>query len=259
MKDEPLVRMVGIDKSFGGLRALDNVDFNLYQGEVLALVGDNGAGKSTLIKILTGAYLPDEGEIYVEGKKAIFREPKDAEVLGIVAIYQDLALIPTLDAPGNLFLGRELKKPFLGLGGLGIRILDKKSMRKETREVLKKRLRMELADVTRPVHVLSGGQQQAIAIGRAVYAQAKILIMDEPTSALGTKGKQELFRLIRQLKNENVSIVIISHNLEHIFEVSDRILVLRNGKLVGERMTRDSSRRDIVHLIVGGDEEVKKQ
>lgn len=258
MKDEPLVEMKGIGKSFGGLRALDNVSINLYRGEVLALVGDNGAGKSTLIKILTGAYFPDEGEIYIEGDKVAFRDPKDSENRGIVAIYQDLALIPTIDAPGNLFLGRELKKSFLGLGILGIKFLDKKKMCKETRDVLHQELRMEITDLNRPVHVLSGGQQQAVAIGRAVHAQAKILIMDEPTSALGTKGMQELFRLIRSLKEKNVSIIIISHNLEHVCEISDRILVLRQGKIVGERKTCESNRSEIVQLIVGCEEEEKK-
>ena len=252
MREEPFVRMVGISKSFGGLTALEKVDFELYQGEVLGLVGDNGAGKSTLIKILTGAYLPDKGEIYLEGKRVFFREPKDAEDLGIAAIYQDLALIPTLDASGNMFLGRELKKSFLGLG---IKLLDRKKMIQETREVLKQKLRMKIRDLSRPVHVLSGGQQQGIAIARAVHANAKILIMDEPASALGTKGRQELFRLITQLKEEGVSIIIISHNLNHIFEVSDRIIVLRNGQRVGDKITKESNRKEIVHLIVGGDEE----
>lgn len=254
MKEELLVRMVGISKSFGGLKALDRVNFELHRGEVLGVVGDNGAGKSTLIKILTGAYLPDEGEIYIDGKQVFFREPKDAEKIGVAAIYQDLALIPTLDAPGNMFLGKELKKSFLGLG---FKLLDRKGMMQETRKVLKQKLGMEISDLSRPVHVLSGGQQQGIAIARAVHARAKILIMDEPTSALGTRGRQELFRLIDQLKEEAVSIIIISHNLIHIFEVSDRIVVLRNGQRVGDRITSESNRKEIVHLIVGGEDEEK--
>jgi ABC-type sugar transport system ATPase subunit len=252
MGDEPIVKMVEISKSFGGLKALDKVNFELYRGEVLALVGDNGAGKSTLIKILTGAYIADEGEIYIEGEQVFFREPKDTEKFGIAAIYQDLALIPTLDAPGNMFLGRELKKSFLGFG---IKLLDRKRMMQETRKTLKHRLQMEISDLSKPVHVLSGGQQQGIAIARAVHAQAKILIMDEPVSALGTKGRHELFRLIDQLREEQVSIIIISHNLAHIFEVSDRIIVLRNGQRVGDRITSESNRKEIVHLIVGGDED----
>lgn len=252
MREEPLVKMINISKSFGGLKALDRVNFEVYRGEVLGLVGDNGAGKSTLIKILTGAYLPDEGEIFIEGKRVHFREPRDAEKVGIAAIYQDLALVPTLNAPDNMFLGRELMRPVLGQA---IKLLDRTRMLQETRDLLKKRLRMEISDLSRPVHVLSGGQQQAIAIARALYAQAKILIMDEPTSALGAKGREELFRLIHQLKTEEVSIIIISHNLVHVFAVSDRIIVLRNGQRIGDRITSESNRKEIVHLIVGGEDE----
>jgi len=252
MREEPLVKMINISKSFGGLKALDQVNFKIYRGEVLGLVGDNGAGKSTLIKILTGAYLPDEGEIFIEGRRVHFREPRDAEKVGIAAIYQDLALVPTLNAPGNMFLGRELMRPVLGQA---IKLLDRTRMLQETRDLLKKRLRMEISDLSRPVHVLSGGQQQAIAIARALYAQAKILIMDEPTSALGAKGREELFRLINQLKSEQVSIIIISHNLVHVFSVSERIVILRNGRRVGERITSESNRKEIVHLIVGGEDE----
>jgi len=252
MREEPLVKMINISKSFGGLKALDQVNFEVYRGEVLGLVGDNGAGKSTLIKILTGAYLPDEGEIFIEGKRVHFREPRDADKVGIAAIYQDLALVPTLNAPGNMFLGRELMRPVLGQA---IKLLDRTRMLQETRYLLKKRLRMEISDLSRPVHVLSGGQQQAIAIARALYAQAKILIMDEPTSALGAKGREELFRLIHQLKTEKVSIIIISHNLVHVFAVSDRIIVLRNGQRIGDRITSESNRKEIVHLIVGGEDE----
>ena len=252
MREEPLVKMINISKSFGGLKALDQVNFKVYRGEVLGLVGDNGAGKSTLIKILTGAYLPDEGEIFIEGRRVHFREPRDAEKVGIAAIYQDLALVPTLNAPGNMFLGRELMRPVLGRA---IKLLDRTRMLQETRDLLKKRLRMEISDLSRPVHVLSGGQQQAIAIARALYAQAKILIMDEPTSALGAKGREELFRLINQLKTEQVSIIIISHNLVHVFSVSERIIILRNGRRVGERITSESNRKEIVHLIVGGEDE----
>ena len=251
MREEPLVKMVNISKSFGGLKALDGVNFEVYRGEVLGLVGDNGAGKSTLIKILTGAYLPNEGEIFIDGKRVHFRNPKDAERVGIAAIYQDLALVPTLDAPANMFLGRELKKPILGRV---IRLLDRTRMLQETREVLKQRLRMEISDLSRPVHVLSGGQQQAVAIARALHARAKILIMDEPTSALGAKGREELFRLINQLKAEGVSIIIISHNLVHVFAVSERIIILRNGRRVGDRNTSESDRKEIVHLIVGGED-----
>ena len=252
MREEPLVKMINISKSFGGLKALDQVNFKVYRGEVLGLVGDNGAGKSTLIKILTGAYLPDGGEIFIEGRRVHFREPRDAEKVGIAAIYQDLALVPTLNAPGNMFLGRELMRPVLGRA---IKLLDRTRMLQETRDLLKKRLRMEISDLSRPVHVLSGGQQQAIAIARALYAQAKILIMDEPTSALGAKGREELFRLINQLKSEQVSIIIISHNLVHVFSVSERIVILRNGRRVGERITSESNRKEIVHLIVGGEDE----
>lgn len=252
MREEPLVKMINISKSFGGLKALDRVNFEVYRGEVLGLVGDNGAGKSTLIKILTGAYLPDEGEIFIEGRRVHFREPRDAEKVGIAAIYQDLALVPTLNAPGNMFLGRELMRPVLGQA---IKLLDRTRMLQETRDLLKKRLRMEISDLSRPVHVLSGGQQQAVAIARALYAQAKILIMDEPTSALGARGREELFRLINQLKTEKVSIIIISHNLVHVFSVSERIIILRNGQRVGERITSESNRKEIVHLIVGGEDE----
>ena len=251
MREQPLIKMVNISKSFGGVKALDGVNFEVYRGEVLGLVGDNGAGKSTLIKILTGAYLPDEGEIFVEGKRVHFRKPKDAERVGITAIYQDLALVPTLDAPGNVFLGKELTKPVLGRA---VKLLDRTRMLRETREVLKQRLRMEISDLSRPVHVLSGGQQQGVAIARALHGRTKILIMDEPTSALGAKGREELFRLINQLKAEAVSIVIITHNLVHVFAVSERIVVLRNGRRIGDRITSESNREEIVHLIVGGED-----
>ena len=248
MKQRELaVQMKNISKHFGGIKALDNVNMELYIGEVLAIVGDNGAGKSTLIKTLTGDVLKDSGEIIVNSKKANIRHPDDSIKLGIEAIYQDFALVGTFDLQGNLFLGREkTTKRF------GIPLLDKKTMMKESIEVVEGKIGIKIENTYNSVFNLSGGQQQAIAIGRAIYANAKVLIMDEPTASIGVEGIAKLVALIEKLKGQGISIIIISHNLEHIFAVADRILVLRLGKVVGVLEKNKTNKSEIVSLIVGG-------
>ena len=248
MKQRELaVQMKNISKHFGGIKALDNVDMELYKGEVLAIVGDNGAGKSTLIKTLTGDVLKDSGEIIVNSKKANIRHPDDSIKLGIEAIYQDFALIGTFDLQSNLFLGKEkTTKRF------GIPLLDKKTMMKESLEVVEGKIGIKIENIYNNVFTLSGGQQQAIAIGRAIYTNAKVLIMDEPTASIGVEGIAKLINLIEKLKDQEMSIIIISHNLEHIFAVADRILVLRLGKVAGVVEKNKTNKSEIISLIVGG-------
>ena len=244
----PIVEMKGIVKDFGGLRAVDHVDLELYPGECLALVGENGAGKSTLIKVLTGIYRPDGGRIVVDGDEITIHSRREAKALGIEAVYQELALVDTLDASANVFLGNELTIPILGRF---FHILDNRRMYREAQNVLKERLGINLEGRKDPVFNLSGGQRQSIAIARAIYQEAKVLIMDEPTSSLGVQEAARTFDLVRKATATGVAVIWISHNLEHIFAVADRILVLRGGKLVGVRKCDETTKTEIVGLIVG--------
>lgn len=225
----PLVEMRGIRKSFGAVQALRGVDLALHHNEVLGLVGDNAAGKSTLMKILSGAYLPDEGEIFVEGQRAQIRQPEDARRLGIEMVYQDFALANNLDVAANIFLGREVVR--FGLGP--IRIMDQRHMAREA-ERLMKRLRIDIASVRQKVETLSGGQRQAVAIGRATAFNAKVIIMDEPTAALSVAAIDKVLDLIQQLKQQGASIIIISHRLEDIYRVGSRVMVMRHGRKVAD-------------------------
>ena len=225
----PLVEMRGIRKSFGAVQALRGVDLALHHNEVLGLVGDNAAGKSTLMKILSGAYLPDEGEILVEGQRAQIRQPEDARRLGIEMVYQDFALVNNLDVAANIFLGREIVR--FGLGP--IRIMDQRHMAREA-ERLMERLRIDIASVRQKVETLSGGQRQAVAIGRATAFNAKVIIMDEPTAALSVAAIDKVLDLIQQLKEQGSSIIIISHRLEDIYRVGSRVMVMRHGRKVAD-------------------------
>ena len=247
MKAEPLVAMKEIRKSFGAVQALKGVDLILRRNEVLGLIGDNAAGKSTLMKVLSGAYVSDGGEILFEGEKVHIAKPEDSRNLGIEMVYQDFALAGNIDVAGNIFLGRERV-----LGGLGrlLRVLDRRGMEKEARQLLE-RLRIEVESVRQRVDRLSGGQRQAVAIGRATAFNAKAVIMDEPTASLSVAAIEKVLDLIRQLKEHRVAVIIISHRLEDILNVSDRIMVLRRGRRVGDMQNERLSMTDLVEYMVG--------
>ncbi len=247
---EVVLETKDLDKHFGGIKAVDKINMKLYKNEILAIVGDNGAGKSTLIKLLSGVHRKDGGEIYIGGKKAEIHNTRDAKAYGIETVYQDKGLVNVLDAPSNLFLGREkLRKGFLGKA---LRFLDVKFMRKETKELLD-RLGIELKELTAQVNYLSGGQQQSISVGRAIYWGGKVLIFDEPTNNLGVKEERKAIELIKTIREtyKEVSVIVITHNLLHVFDLVDRIVVLRNGKLVAEREKDKTSHNEIVSLITG--------
>lgn len=248
MVSTPLVEMKSISKYFGGVVALDKVDFTVYPNEVVAIAGDNGAGKSTLIKILSGVLMPDEGEIYFQGKKVHIENPIDARNLGFETIYQDLALADNLDVPINIFLGRELMKPLIGNF---FRIFEKKKMARESRQVLDS-MKFSIDSLSVPVQFLSGGQRQAVAIARSIYFKAKILIMDEPTAALGVKETEKVLELIKDLKKSGISILLICHNLSHIFTVSDRIAIFKNGRKVGILRVEETDPDEIAKIIIKG-------
>ena len=249
MTPEPVLEASNLAKRFGGVQALKGVSLRLAPGEVLALAGDNGAGKSTLIKAISGVHQPDEGEIRYKGRRVVINNPHEARALGIETIYQDLALADNLDVGANVFLGREPERRLLGV----LPALDRRRMREAAREVLRQ-LEIDIPPdkLTRPVRTLSGGQRQAVAIGRAIYWQAQVLIMDEPTAALGVPEQRKVMELIRRLKAQGVAIIFISHNLTDIFAVADRILVLRRGIAAGEREAARTSGDEIVRLMVGG-------
>lgn len=232
-----------ISKSFGGVHAVRDVSIDLYPGEVLGLLGHNGAGKSTLIKILSGAYTADEGEILVGGQPVTIRNPRDAKAHGVETIYQALALADNLTAPANIFLGRELTGP------LGT--VDDDAMESETRKILN-RLELKIGSLRETVRNLSGGQRQAIAIGRAVYFNAKVLIMDEPTAALGPQETQKVAGLIEQLKREGIGIFLISHDIHDVFDLADRVSVMHNGRLVGTHATEDVTQDEVLSMIILG-------
>jgi len=226
-EDTPVVEMRNIKKSFAAVRALRGVDLVLHHNEVLGLVGDNAAGKSTLMKVLSGAYIPDEGEIFIEGKKAHIINPWDARRLGIEMVYQDLALANNLDVAANVFLGREAVSAQLG----SISVMDKRHMEQET-QLLLDRLKIDISSVRLKVESLSGGQRQAVAIARATAFNTKVTIMDEPTAALSVAAIGKVLDLVRELKAHGCSIIVISHRLEDIYQVSDRMMVLRHGRKV---------------------------
>ena len=239
----PLVQMQNISKRFGGLHALEGVSVELRAGEVMGLLGHNGAGKSTLIKILSGAYTADEGDILIRGQPATIRHPRDAKAHGIETIYQQLALAENLPAPANIFLGRELMTPF--------GTVDDDRMEAEARKVLDK-LELKIKSLSDTVRNLSGGQRQAIAIGRAIYFNARILIMDEPTAALGPQETAKVGQLIQGLKGGDLGIFLISHDIHDVFELCDRITVLHNGKLVGVVNTHEVTPDEVLGMIILG-------
>jgi simple sugar transport system ATP-binding protein len=248
--ESPIVELRDIRKSFGAVQALRGVGLTLQKNEVLGLVGDNAAGKSTLMKVLSGAYIPDGGEIYIEGHQVRFTGPENARQLGIEMVYQDFALANNLDVASNIFLGREAVRLNLGL----LKVMNKRRMEEEARRLMD-RLKIEIASVRLKVENLSGGQRQAVAIGRATAFNAKVIIMDEPTAALSVAAIGKVLDLIRELKRQGASIIIISHRLEDIFEAADRVVVLRHGRKVGDLSVRGTSlaeiREKVVARIVG--------
>jgi simple sugar transport system ATP-binding protein len=244
-----MLEVKGVSKHFEGVKALNDVSLHLNAGEVLALAGDNGAGKSTLIKVIAGVHAPDTGILTYMDQPLRTNSPLQARNLGIETIYQDLALADNLNVGANIFLGREPMKPFLGL----TKVIDRQKMLQESRNVLHS-LDIEIPEssLERPVRTLSGGQRQAIAISRAIYWNAKLLIMDEPTAALGVPEQRKVLELIAKLRSQQIGIIFISHNLNDIFAASDRILILRQGHVVGESKISETSREKVVSQMVSG-------
>jgi D-xylose transport system ATP-binding protein len=244
MTNEAILDLRGVSKRFGAVQALTNVDFEVRPGEVMALVGDNGAGKSTLIKGIAGIYAFDEGQIFFEGRPVHISNPKDSAALGIEVVYQDLALADNLDVVANMFLGRErLSFPWR---------LSENEMEKATIETLKSLSVSTLRSVRQQVAGLSGGQRQAIAVAKAVMWNSRIVILDEPTAALGVAQTRQVLNLVRRLADKGLGVVIISHNLHDIFEVADRITVLRLGQRVNVYVTAQTDRQEVVHAITAG-------
>ena len=237
----------GLTKFFGGTRACSDVDLQLRRGELLAIVGDNGAGKSTLIKMLTGVHEPDAGEIRIDGRPVTFAGTREAIDQGIRAVYQNLGLVDQLDAPGNLFLGNELRRHVMGL-----RILDNARMREESARILRETVGVVLADIDQPVFNLSGGQRQAVAIARTIRDEGlKVLVLDEPVAALGPEETRNTLDLVARLKGKDLGIILIAHNLEHVFAVADRVVVMRGGRNVGERRIAATTKHEVLGLIIG--------
>ncbi|MFC4386704.1 sugar ABC transporter ATP-binding protein [Gracilibacillus marinus] len=241
MVKEPRLEMHQITKEFPGVKALSNVNVRLYPGEVHALMGENGAGKSTLIKVLTGVYTIDSGTVLYEGKEVQIRNPLEAQQLGISTVYQEVNLCTNLSVTENIFIGRELKKRGK---------LDWKEMHKQTDAILKERMQLSI-DVKKQLSYYSVAIQQMIAIARALVVEAKVLILDEPTSSLDKEEVNQLFRVMRRLKNDGIAIVFVSHFLDQIYEITDRLTVLRNGQFIGEYLTKDISRMELVSKMIG--------
>ena len=244
----PLLALNCVNKWYDGLHALQDVSLEIEAGgEVVALVGDNGAGKSTLVKIIAGAESPDEGEFFVDGKSVAIGSPKEAAELGIATLHQNLGLVGSLNVYENIFLGREKIKHFGPFT-----ILDKKAMRARSIELLSE-LAIDVPRLSVPVVTMSGGQRQCVAISRLLLDDVKLIIMDEPMAALGVAEGKKVLDIVGNLKSSGVSVLIISHNLEHVFSIADRIVVLKNGRLVGSVSPKDSTKNDVVRMITTGD------
>ena len=242
-----VLRVVELTKSFGGLKAVDDVTFDVREGEILALVGDNGAGKSTLVKALAGAQPPDAGRIEIDGVPRQLNAPRDADAAGIGCLHQGLGLVDTLNVPENVFLGRELRTRRFGL----VPQLDHGGMRERTIELLA-RFGIDLPRLNEPVVKLSGGQRQTIAISRLLLKEVRLVIMDEPMAALGVEEGRRVLELVRAMRDRGVSVVVISHNLEHVFQIADRIAVMKNGRLIDVVETASTTRDEVVRLITFG-------
>ena len=240
---KPLIEMKDVSIAFGGIKAVDHASVDLFPGEVVGLLGHNGAGKSTLIKALSGAYKRDAGQIFIEGKEVAISNPRDAKALGIETIYQTLALADNVDAAANLYLGRELRTRW--------GTLDDIAMEAETRKVMG-RLNPNFRRFKEPVKSLSGGQRQSVAIARAIHFNARILIMDEPTAALGPQETAQVGELIKQLKAQGIGIFLISHDIHDVFDLADRLVVMKNGRVVGSAKTEDVTKDEVLGMIILG-------
>jgi fructose transport system ATP-binding protein len=238
----------GLVKRYGHVTALDGADFELLPGEILAVIGDNGAGKSTLIKALSGALVPDEGEMFLDGKAVAFHTPIDARRQGIETVYQDLALAPAMTIAENLFLGREIHKS--GPAGSLLRLLDKKKMKAEAAAHMKE-LQIGIRSMTQPVEELSGGQRQGVAVARSAAFARQVVIMDEPTAALGVKESNMVLDLIRRVRDRGLPLILVSHNMPHVFEVADRIHIQRLGRRAALVQARDITMPDAVAIMTG--------
>ncbi|MDR7123816.1 ATP-binding cassette domain-containing protein [Pseudotabrizicola sp. 4114] len=246
---EPLLKGTNLVKRYGKVTALDHCDFDLYPGEILAVIGDNGAGKSTLIKAISGAVIPDEGEIMLEGKPVRFSTPIEARAAGIETVYQTLAMSPALSIADNMFMGRELRAP--GLMGSVFRKLDRPRMEKFAREKLNELGLMTIQNINQAVETLSGGQRQGVAVARAAAFGSKVVILDEPTAALGVKESRRVLELIRDVRARGIPIILISHNMPHVFEVADRIHIHRLGKRLCVIKPGEYSMSDAVAFMTG--------
>jgi len=256
IKNEPIVELRNISKNFGAVQALKGVNLLLNHNEVMGLVGDNAAGKSTLMKVLSGAYIPDGGEILIDGERVNFSNPMDARRQGIEMVYQDYALANNLDVAANVFMGREVVQ--YSLGPLGV--MDYRTMEQETRNLLN-RLKIRVQSVRQKVERLSGGQRQAIAIARATAFDAKVIIMDEPTAALSVAAIDQVLELVKELKSQGASIIIISHRLEDIYRVSDRMIVLRQGRKVCDTQVEGNIhefREKVVAYMIGARDDYRE-
>ena len=247
--EEPILEARGLVKRYGRVVALDHADFDLRHNEILGVIGDNGAGKSTLIKALCGAVVPDAGEILLEGRPVHFRSPLEARLSGIETVYQDLALSPALSIADNMFLGRELRKP--GVVGQVFRRLDRSAMQRIAREKLSDLGLLTIQNINQAVETLSGGQRQGVAVARAAAFGSRVVIMDEPTAALGVKESRRVLELMLTLKRKGLPIVLISHNMPHVFEVADRIHIHRLGKRIAVINPKDFSMSDAVAIMTG--------
>ena len=249
MTVEPILTARGLIKRYGRVTALDNADFDLYPGEILAVIGDNGAGKSSLIKAISGAAVPDEGEIRLEGKAVSFKSPMEAREAGIETVYQNLALSPALSIADNMFLGREIRKP--GFLGNWLRMLDRPAMEKRARDKLTELGLMTIQNISQAVETLSGGQRQGVAVARAAAFGSKVIIMDEPTAALGVKESRRVLELILDVRARGIPIVLISHNMPHVFEVADRIHIHRLGRRLTVINPKEYTMSDAVAFMTG--------
>ena len=249
MAEEPILKGRGLVKRFGRVVALDQCDFDLYPGEILAVIGDNGAGKSTLIKAISGAVVPDEGEIWLEGEKVQFTKPTEAREAGIETVYQTLAMSPALSIADNMFMGRELRRE--GWRGRWLRQLDRPQMERFARQKLSDLGLMTIQNINQPVETLSGGQRQGVAVARAAAFGSKVIILDEPTAALGVKESRRVLELILDVRSRGIPIILISHNMPHVFEVADRIHVHRLGRRLCVINPRNHSMSDAVAYMTG--------
>jgi simple sugar transport system ATP-binding protein len=243
-KERPLYALKGISKSFGHVEALKNVDMEVYEGEIIGLVGDNGAGKSTLIKILSGIYAKGSGTILYEGKPVRISNYRDSQSLGLATIYQDRALVDTVSIYRNIFMGNELLTP--------LRFLDKKRMREEADRVLNESISIGIASSNQMVGDLSGGQKQAVAIARAIYFRARLLLLDEPTNALSVKESQQVMKFVHDLRDEGISSIFVTHNLLHVYTIADRFVVLSHGEKVRDFRKEEITMEQLEHMIVTG-------